>query len=136
MGAEKGNRYAEKNTLEEWEKLFNEIYTKATKGKYNSLQDAWISNDVRQSTATWLCDKYKVLASIKKDIASAIIREINDQGLRGNYNPAMCIWRNKQLGEKDTQYQEVNQNNKTIELTDEEKDARFKELMKKAKGAN
>tara|TARA_R100000750_G_scaffold54731_1_gene40540 strand:+ start:2203 stop:2613 length:411 start_codon:yes stop_codon:yes gene_type:complete len=133
MGAEKGNRYAEKHNLEEWEKIFNEIYDNAAKGKYNSLQDAWISNGVRQSTATWLCDKYEVLASIKKDIAAAIIREINDRGLTGDYNPAMCIWRNKQLGEKDTQYQEVNSNNRDITVTTEEKAARIDELLKKAK---
>jgi hypothetical protein len=54
-----------------------------------------------------LIDKFPVFESIKKDIADIIIARINKNALKGDFNPAASIWRMKQLGEKDTQYQEV-----------------------------
>ncbi len=117
MAAEKGNRYAEKHSIEEWEDLFNNVYKNACKGKYTSLQQAWIKNDIRPSTATWLVKKYEVLASIKKDISEAIIALINDRGLEGDYNATCVIWRSKQLGEEDVTKTDVTTKGKEINNT-------------------
>jgi len=129
MAAEKGNRYGEKHSIEEWEKIFDKVYKKACEGKYTSLQQAWIKNDIRPSTATWLVKKYKALASIKKDIGEAIIAVINDKGLEGDYNATCVIWRSKQLGEVEKQV--VEQQNTNIELTPEERKQRIEELKSK-----
>jgi hypothetical protein len=129
MAAEKGNRYAEKHSIEEWEEIFEGIYKRAIKGKYLSLQQAFIESDVRPSTERWLCSKYEVLATIKKDIAAAIANQINKKGLNGNFNPAMSIWRLKQLGEQDKQV--IEQNTTTTELTAEERKERIEALKNK-----
>jgi len=117
MAAEKGNRYAEKHSIEEWEEIFEGIYKRAIKGKYLSLQQAFIESDVRPSTERWLCSKYEVLATIKKDIAAAIANQINKKGLNGNFNPAMSIWRLKQLGEEDVTKTDVTTKGKEINNT-------------------
>lgn len=129
MAAEKGNRYGEKHTLEEWEEIFEGIYKRALKGKYLSLQQAFIESDVRPSTERWLASKYKALATIKKDIAAAIVNQINKKGLKGEFNPAMSIWRLKQLGEQDKQV--IEQNTTTTELTAEERKERIEALKNK-----
>jgi hypothetical protein len=117
MAAEKGNRYGEKHTLEEWEEIFEGIYKRALKGKYLSLQQAFIESDVRPSTERWLASKYKALATIKKDIAAAIVNQINKKGLNGEFNPAMSIWRLKQLGEQDVSKTDITTNGKDVNNT-------------------
>ena len=117
MAAEKGNRYAEKHSLEEWEEIFEGIYKRAIKGKYLSLQQAFIESDVRPSTERWLCSKYEVLATIKKDIAAAIANKINKGGLKSDFNPAMSIWRLKQLGEVDESKTDITSNGKDVNTT-------------------
>jgi hypothetical protein len=117
MAAAEGNRYAEKHSIEEWEKIFETIYQEAKQGKFLSLQQAFIESDVRPSTERWLCSKYKVLATIKKDIADAIANEINKGGLKSKFNPAMSIWRLKQLGEKDEQKTDITTNGKDVNNT-------------------
>ena len=114
MAAAEGNRYAEKHSIEEWEKIFETIYQEAKQGKFLSLQQAFIESDVRPSTERWLCSKYKVLATIKKDIADAIANEINKGGLKSKFNPAMSIWRLKQLGESETINTDVTSNGKDV----------------------
>ena len=117
MAAEKGNRYAEKHSLEEWEEIFEGIYKRAIKGDYLSLQQAFIESDVRPSTERWLCSKYEVLATIKKDIAAAIANKINKGGLKAEFNPAMSIWRLKQLGEVDESKTDITSNGKDVNTT-------------------
>ena len=129
MAAEKGNRYAEKHSIEEWKDIFEDIYKKAIKGKYLSLQQAFIESDVRPSTYKWLVNKYEVLANIKNDIADAVAMKINKGGLNGDFNPAMSIWRLKQLGEVDKQ--EIEQKTTTVELTAEERKERIEALKNK-----
>ncbi len=129
MAAEKGNRYAEKHSIEEWKDIFEDIYKKAIKGKYLSLQQAFIESDVRPSTYKWLVNKYEVLANIKNDIADAVAMKINKGGLNGDFNPAMSIWRLKQLGEQDKQV--IEQNTTTTELTAEERKERIEALKNK-----
>jgi hypothetical protein len=131
MAAAEGNRYGEKHSLEEWETIFEGIYDKAVQGEYTSLQDAFMSNDVRPSTERWLCSRYKALASIKKDIAEAIIRSLNDKALfiDNRVSPAIAIWRMKQLGE--TEKQVIENTNTVIELTTEERSERIQQLKNK-----
>ena len=131
MAAAEGNRYGEKHSIEEWENIFESIYDKAVEGQYTSLQDAFMSNDVRPSTERWLCSRYKALASIKKDIGEAIIRSLNDKALflDNRVSPAIAIWRMKQLGE--TEKQVIENTNTVIELTAEERKERIEQLKNK-----
>lgn len=131
MAFEEGNKHAEKHSLEEWVAIFEGIYEKAMNGEFLSLQQAFIESDVRPSTATWLVDKHRVLATIKKDIGDAIANTINKGGLNSKFNPAMSIWRLKQLGEVEKQI--IEQSNTTIELSSEERQARIEELKRKIK---
>ena len=119
MAAPEGNRYAQKHSLEEWEEKFEQVYEGAKKGKYLSLQQAWIENDIRPSTATWLIKNYEVLASIKKDINDSIIAVINKGSLIEGMQPTAAIWRIKQLGETDRQ-EITNLNHEMQPLTSEE----------------
>lgn len=114
MAFEEGNRLAEKHTIEEWVVIFEGIYERAKEGDFLSLQQAFIESDVRPSTATWLVNKHRVLATIKKDIAEAIANEINKGGLKSKFNPAMSIWRLKQLGETETINTDVTSNGKDV----------------------
>ncbi len=93
------------------------------------MQQAFIESDVRPSTYKWLVNKYEVLANIKNDIADAVAMKINKGGLNGDFNPAMSIWRLKQLGEQDKQV--IEQNTTTTELTAEERKERIEALKNK-----
>jgi len=131
MAAAEGNRYAERNSIEEWNNIFENIYDNAVKGEYNSLQDAFMSNDIRPSTMRFLCLRHKELSSLKKDIGEAIIRSINDKALfiDNRVSPAIAIWRMKQLGE--TEKQVIENTNTVIELTAEERKERIEQLKNK-----
>ena len=131
MAAAEGNRYAERNSIEEWNNIFEKIYDNAVKGEYNSLQDAFMSNDIRPSTMRFLCLRHKELSSLKKDIGEAIIRSINDKALfiDNRVSPAIAIWRMKQLGE--TEKQVIENTNTVIELTAEERKERIEQLKNK-----
>ena len=131
MAAAEGNRYAERNSIEEWNNIFEKIYDNAVKGEYNSLQDAFMSNDIRPSTMRFLCSRHKELSSLKKDIGEAIIRSLNDKALfiDNRVSPAIAIWRMKQLGE--TEKQVIENTNTVIELTAEERAERIEQLKNK-----
>jgi hypothetical protein len=129
MAAPEGNKYAEKYTLDEWIEIFEGIYEKAMNGDFLSLQQAFIESDVRPSTQKWLCQKYEALATIKKDIGEAIVNTVNKGGLKSQFNPAMAIWRMKQLGEVEKQV--IEQNNTTVNLTPEERKERIEQLKNK-----
>jgi hypothetical protein len=131
MAAAEGNRYAERNSIEEWNNIFEKIYDNAVKGEYNSLQDAFMSNDIRPSTMRFLCSRHKELSSLKKDIGEAIIRSLNDKALfiDNRVSPAIAIWRMKQLGE--TEKQVIENTNTVIELTVEERAERIEQLKNK-----
>ena len=131
MAAAEGNRYAERNSIEEWNNIFEKIYDNAVKGEYNSLQDAFMSNDIRPSTMRFLCSRHKELSSLKKDIGEAIIRSLNDKALfiDNRVSPAIAIRRMKQLGE--TEKQVIENTNTVIELTVEERAERIEQLKNK-----
>lgn len=103
-----GDKAAEKWTYDEVEKIMHQMRENA---KNNNdvlcLQDAIASVDLYTSSLNYLLDKFPNFENIKKDIQDLIIRRINKNALEGDYTPAASIWRMKQLGERDTQYQET-----------------------------
>ena len=104
-----GNKAAEKWTEEEARLALEEAFLNAWKSKdILCVQDAFMSIEMRPTTAHYLINKFPVLEDIKKDINDVVISRINKGALEGDYQPASSIWRMKQLGERDTQYQEVN----------------------------
>jgi len=117
MAAEKGNRYAQRHSVEEWVNIFEKVYEKALKGKYLRLAEAFMDFDIRPSTYKFLVNQHKELASIKEDIKEAIANKINKKGLDGEFNPAMSIWRLKQLGEVDQSKTDITSNGKDVNTT-------------------
>lgn len=129
MAAEKGNKYAQKYTLEEWVDKLNEIYKDACNGNIWSIQEAWIKNDIRPSTVKWWINKEKELLAIKEDINDAIIANVNRNCLTGEMNVTAGIWRMKMLGEKEKQeIVNTNVNLNTSPITKEEIDNIKKEI--------
>jgi len=107
-----GNRNAVKYEEEDAIKIFEGIREKAIEGKYNSMQGAILDNGFYNSGFYHLIDRFPVLESIKKDIEQIVISTVNDKAIDGKGNPAACIWRMKQLGEKDESHTN-NQHNVT-----------------------
>jgi len=130
-----GNKAAEKWTLEEAERVFNEmlkvlqdanepnlevienertgaksIFINPT-GMYLSMHQFINDMDKRgimaHSTFFHLLNKYPVLDEIKKSMQSIVLATVNTLGMTGNASPTMVIWRSKQLGEKDISRQEI-----------------------------
>ena len=126
----KGNRDAEKWSLEKAEELFNKAYEYALTNKdCLCVEDAIYQSGIPFSTFYNLSKKSTVLEDIKKDINRAILRRINKKGLNGEFNATMSIWRLKQLGEQDKQV--IEQNTTTTELTAEERKERIEALKNK-----
>jgi len=111
------NREAAIHSMEEWQNIFEDVYKKAKGGKYLRLAEAFMDSDVKPSTYKWLVNKDPVLATIKEDIKEAIANKINKKGLNGDFNPAMSIWRLKQLGEEDVTKTDVTTKGKEINNT-------------------
>lgn len=133
---EKGNsigvQFEETWTFEQAEQAFKKMFDNAQRNPdILCLQDAFLMYPMRGSTFYYLIDKFPSLDKYKKDIQDAIIARINKGAIRGDYNPTACIWRQKQLGERDTQYQNVDQNITTIEMTPEQRKKRIDELKSK-----
>ena len=72
-----------------------------------SFQDACLSIGWRSSKVDYWVNKIPVFETLKKDIQNIIVSRINRGALKGDYQPASSIWRQKQLGEKDQQYQDL-----------------------------
>ncbi len=107
MAAPIGNKYNEIYTLEKELPIFKEIVEDAKKGKYLSIQEAVMHSIYPRSVFYYLCEKFKDLDDLKKELNDIIIAIINRGGLEGEYNSTSSIWRMKQLGETDKT--EVNQ---------------------------
>ena len=108
MAAPKGNQYTRKWEIEELTELFLKgLEFAETNKKCYCLADAIYHTEIPYSTYDYYAEKEHVLGLIKKDTMICITRRINKGALEGDYNPASSIWRMKQLGEKDQQYQEV-----------------------------
>lgn len=106
MAAPEGNKYNEIYTLEKELPVFKEIIEEAKKGKYLSIQEAVMLSPYERGIFYYLCDRFKDLDNIKKELNDIIIAIVNRKGLEGEFNATSSIWRMKQLGETDKQ--EVN----------------------------
>lgn len=69
--------------------------------------DACMKCGFSPSHVAYLVDRFPVLETIKKDVQAYITSRINKGALTGDYVSTPAIWRMKQLGEKDQQFQEV-----------------------------
>ena len=69
--------------------------------------DACVKAGYSPSHVNYLVDRFPVLVDIKKDVQNYIASRINKGALTGGYVATPAIWRMKQLGEKDQQFQEV-----------------------------
>jgi len=136
-----GNKAAEKWTEEDAIKAFEEAYNKTHEDKnILCVQDAFFAIEMRPTTAHYLINKFPVLEDVKKDINDKVISRINNGALKGDYNPTAGIWRMKQLGERDTQYQDhttkgesLNKKADLSQLTEDELRA-YAELQSKLEG--
>lgn len=108
-----GDKAAEKWTLEDATKSMEKVLTSAKAGA-RSIQEAILDAGLYSSGFYYLLEKFPILESYKKDVNDIIVNTINKGGLDGDYNPAMSIWRMKQLGEKDKQ--EIEQTTKVIKV--------------------
>ncbi len=113
-----GNNAHEKWSIEDAKELF----LKALKYANDDddclcIQDAIYYIKLPSSTFYNLIKRFSELEYIKKDIDLAVIRKINKGGLKGKFNPALSIWRMKQLGEKDEQKTDITTNGKDVNNT-------------------
>ena len=67
------------------------------------FQDACQSINWRVSKIDYWIKKIPKLSMYKKDVQDTILSRINKKALLGQHVPAPAIWRMKQLGEKDEQ---------------------------------
>ena len=117
MKFEIGNKAAEKWTEENALELFEKMRDNTLKdAEIFTIDGAILEAGIYASTFYHLLKKFPVLESIKKDLEGILLARIGKGGLKGDLNPAMCIWKSKQLGEKDQQYQEVKQENTNTEI--------------------
>lgn len=103
----KGNKAAVKSPKIVIRKFKEMLENAKTDRNILCFQDACLSIGWRSSKVDYWVNKISVFENIKKDIQDIITSRINKAALNGDFNPATSIWRMKQLGEKDTQYQEV-----------------------------
>lgn len=103
MAAPEGNKYNELYTLEKELPIFKEIIEEAKKGKYLSIQEAVMLSPYERGIFYYLCERFKDLDNIKKELNDIIIAIVNRKGLEGEFNATSSIWRMKQLGERDKQ---------------------------------
>ena len=104
-----GNKSAEKWTEEIAKEAFEIMVQNAANHKdIFSVYDCYRSAGIRGSMFHYLVDKFPVLENYKKEIQEAIAARINKGAILGDYNPTACIWRMKQLGEKDQSTQDIN----------------------------
>lgn len=103
----KGNQVASKSPKVVLRK-FTEMLNNAKDDKdILCFQDACMSIGWRSSKVDYWVNKLAVFETFKKDIQDIITSRINKGALHGDYQPTASIWRMKQLGEKDQQYQEI-----------------------------
>lgn len=118
----KGNKAAEKWTEEEAKDSFNAMLLFAAKNEsVVSVQQAYIDFGMPSTTYYYLIDKFPVLASVKKGINDIIISRVNKGAINNEMNPTACIWRMKQLGERDKQEVEAINTNLNADLNDKER---------------
>lgn len=134
MAAPKENRYNRKWSDEELVNQFLKAYEYAKKSKdCLCLYDAIAETEMPYSTYFYWSEKNKDLDLIKRDTLFEIVRRVNKGTLHNDFNATAGIWRMKQCGEKDTQYQEQNVKVNNEKLNEEQVNDRIQELLKKLK---
>lgn len=118
MAAEEGNKYNEIYTLEKEKPIFEDLVNRAKNGEFLSIQEAVMHSPYERGIFYYLCDRFKDLDNIKRELNDIIIAIINRKALESEYNPTASIWRMKQLGEVDSR--EVTQTNINTPPTPEE----------------
>lgn len=68
-----------------------------------SFQDACASIKWRDSKVNYWCTQIAIFATLKTDIQNTIIRRVNKNALKNEFNATSAIWRQKQLGEIEKQ---------------------------------
>lgn len=97
-----GSTLHQKYTKEEAISLFERLVTECIEGEYLSIQEAQMKSGIRRRTFYDIAKKYPELDELKQEMNDAIIANVNRLGLMGKFNPAIAIWRMKQLGERDS----------------------------------
>tara|TARA_R110000765_G_scaffold379421_1_gene470419 strand:- start:252 stop:629 length:378 start_codon:yes stop_codon:yes gene_type:complete len=106
MAAPIGNKHNEKYTLESELPIFQDLLERAQNGDFYCIQEVVMKSPYSKQIFYYICDRFIDLDSIKEDINDCIISVINRKALDNQANSTASIWRMKQLGEKDQQYQD------------------------------
>jgi len=73
-----------------------------------SWQGACLKSGFRVGKMDYWANKIPVFGALKKEVQQILIARLDYLALTGTFNVTASIWRQKQLGERDTQYQESN----------------------------
>lgn len=114
---EKGNKYGSRNPKVVYRKFLEMLVNAANDKTIRSYEDACASIGWRDSKCNYWSKKLPVFATLKSDIQATIRRRINNGALDGDFHAAAAIWRMKQLGERDTQYQNLDHTTKGDRVT-------------------
>ena len=106
MAAPIGNKHNEKYTLEKELPIFEKLIERAKEGEFLCIQEAVMLSPYSRQAFYYLCEKFIDLDTIKKELNDIIISIVNRKALTNQMNSTASIWRMKQLGEKDQQYQD------------------------------
>lgn len=112
-----GHKEAEKWTKEDSISAFEELIEYADVNKSLSIQSAIIKSKIIPfRTFYYLLEKFPILHSYKKELENVVITTVNDMAILGEGNPTACIWRMKQLGERDEVVNNHQNNGKSFEF--------------------
>lgn len=116
------NKAAEKWTFEKAEEFIINLIDYARKNDVYTLSEVCYENDQYPFVLDYIVDKFKkdhpVFESYKKALQDALIDKVNRGALKQELSVPASIWRMKQLGEKDTQYQNTDITSKGDKIQD------------------
>ena len=115
MSAPKGNQFNLKYSLEEVLPVFQELLQRTKNGDFLCIQEIVMNAPYPKRTFYHLTDRFEELQDIKEEMNDAIIAIINRESLHNRYNATSSIWRQKQLGERDQQFQDITTKGDKIE---------------------
>ena len=96
-----GSKLNQKHSKAEILKIFEQLVVDCVEGEYLCVQECQVRSGLPRRTFYAYAEKYPELEDLKMTMNDAIIANINRQGLMNKMNPAMAIWRMKNLGERD-----------------------------------
>lgn len=96
-GSQLNKKYSEKDLV----KVFWEVAEKCIEGEFLSIQECQMASGIPPSTFYDVSKKYDSLEDPKRQMNDAIIATVNRMGLTNKFNATMCVWRLKNLGERD-----------------------------------